>query len=412
MKMLKTKSIRFNLLNDFLFVVACGLFGLVTTSYAFAEEAEISGYVGGQVRLFPNNSLYQGQSNHSVSVVAQPEYYKEFEDGSSFTFVPFFRLDSADPERTHFDVRELTYLWLKDDFELRVGVRKLFWGVTEGFHLVNIINQIDLVENIDFEDFLGQPMVNLSLDKNWGTLDFFLLPYFRERTFPGKGGRLRGEPIIAVGQAQYGSGAKEWHSDLALRYTQVFGDIDFGVYHFYGTSREPALLADQDENGSPILIPFYQVINQTATDISYVVEDWLWKFEGFYRTGQGDPLFAWTGGFEYTFTGIWKTRMDLGVLGEWLYDDRGRFATTAFENDLLGGLRLVLNDEDSTEFLAGWIQDVGNPAAVTFIETSRRFSDNIKATLEVRTFINQDESDLFFQQRNDDLFQLEVEYYF
>lgn len=412
MKMLKTKLLQFNLFKFFLISMTTVLLGPVASSYVIAAEAEISGYVGGQVRLFPNNSLYEGQNEHSVSVVAQPEYYKEFDDGSSFTFVPFFRLDSADSERTHFDVRELTYLWLKDDFELRVGVRKLFWGVTEGFHLVNIINQIDLVENIDFEDFLGQPMVNLSLDKDWGTLDFFLLPYFRERTFPGKGGRLRGEPIIAVGQAQYESGAKEWRSDLALRYTQVFGDIDFGVYHFYGTNREPTLLPDRDENGSPILIPFYQVINQTATDISYVVEDWLWKFEGFYRTGQGDPFFAWTGGFKYTFTGIWKTRMDLGVIGEWLYDDRGSFATNAFENDLLGGLRLALNDENSTEFLGGWIQDIGSPATLAFIETSRRFGDNLKATLEVRTFFNQEESDLFLQQRNDDLFQFELEYYF
>ena len=393
-------------------VAIYALYGCVACWSAFAVDAEISGLVGVQTRIFPNNSLYEGQSDYTASIVAQPEYYKEFEDGSSFTFSPFFRLDSADSERTHFDIRELTFLWLKEDFELRVGVRKLFWGVTEGFHLVNIINQIDLVENIDFEDFLGQPMVNLSLDRDWGTLDFFLLPYFRERTFPGKGGRLRAQPIVAVGQAEYESGAKEWRSDVALRYTQVFGDVDFGVYHFYGTSREPTLLPDRDENGSPILIPFYQIINQTATDISYVVEDWLWKFEGYYRTGQGAPYFAWTGGFEYTFTGIWDTRMDLGALGEWLYDDRGSFATSPFENDVLGGVRLALNDAKSTEFLAGWIQDVGTPAALAFVETSRRFGDNVKATLELRTFLEQDESDLFFQQRNDDLFQFELEYYF
>ena len=412
MGMFKVKSVQFNLSKIVVVVAIYALYGCVACWSAFAVDAEISGLVGVQTRIFPNNSLYEGQSDYTASIVAQPEYYKEFEDGSSFTFSPFFRLDSADSERTHFDIRELTFLWLKEDFELRVGVRKLFWGVTEGFHLVNIINQIDLVENIDFEDFLGQPMVNLSLDRDWGTLDFFLLPYFRERTFPGKGGRLRAQPIVAVGQAEYESGAKEWRSDVALRYTQVFGDVDFGVYHFYGTSREPTLLPDRDENGSPILIPFYQIINQTATDISYVVEDWLWKFEGYYRTGQGAPYFAWTGGFEYTFTGIWDTRMDLGALGEWLYDDRGSFATSPFENDVLGGVRLALNDAKSTEFLAGWIQDVGTPAALAFVETSRRFGDNVKATLELRTFLEQDESDLFFQQRNDDLFQFELEYYF
>ncbi|MDH5789987.1 MAG: hypothetical protein OEZ27_05290, partial [Nitrospinota bacterium] len=97
--------------------------------HVFAHE--LSGYVEGEVRLYPENPNFFGQRDQSASFAIQPEYYHELESGSSFTFVPFFRLDSADSERTHFDVRELTYLWLHDDFELRLGVRKVFWGVTE-----------------------------------------------------------------------------------------------------------------------------------------------------------------------------------------------------------------------------------------------------------------------------------------
>ncbi len=73
--------------------------------------------------------------------------------------------------------------------ETRVGVRRVFWGVTEFQHLVDIINQSDSVEDIDNEDKLGQPMINLSLVKDWGIVDFFVLPYFRERTFAGAEGR-------------------------------------------------------------------------------------------------------------------------------------------------------------------------------------------------------------------------------
>jgi hypothetical protein len=51
---------------------------------------------------------------------------------------------------------------------------------------VDIINQTDLVENIDGEDKLGQPMVHFSYFGDWGVVDFFLLPYLRERTYPGK----------------------------------------------------------------------------------------------------------------------------------------------------------------------------------------------------------------------------------
>ena len=73
-----------------------------------------------------------------------------------------------------------------DDWDLHLGVKQIFWGVTEFNHLVDIINQTDLVENIDGEDKLGQPMAHLSLVRDWGILDFHLLTGFRERTFPGR----------------------------------------------------------------------------------------------------------------------------------------------------------------------------------------------------------------------------------
>ena len=93
-----------------------------------------------------------------------------------------------DSERTHFDIRELFGLWVFERWELGVGIRKVFWGVTESQHLVDIINQTDLVDSIDGEEKLGQPMVNVSIPHEWGTVDLFILPYFRERTFPGRDG--------------------------------------------------------------------------------------------------------------------------------------------------------------------------------------------------------------------------------
>ena len=45
--------------------------------------------------------------------------------------------------------------------------------------------------NPDGEDKLSQPMVNLALIRDWGAPDFFLLPYFRGRIFPGVKGKLQ-----------------------------------------------------------------------------------------------------------------------------------------------------------------------------------------------------------------------------
>ncbi|MEO2044456.1 MAG: hypothetical protein ABGX43_07620 [Nitrospinaceae bacterium] len=390
-------------------LIALGFF--VTAS--FSQAHEFSGFIGAETRLFPNSALHLGQKDDSISFVAQPEYYHEFEGGSSFTFVPFYRFDSADRERTHFDIRELTFLWLKDDFELRLGVRKVFWGTTEILHLVDIINQTDLVENVDAEDKLGQPMANISFLRDWGTFDLYWLPYFRERTFVGTSGRLRGSAVVDADRTQYGSGAEEWHSDWAFRYSHFLGDWDVGLAQFVGTSRDPTLLNGTDPEGNAIKIPKYEQIKQTSLDVSYVINEWLWKGEALYRTGQGnDDYFAWTGGFEYTFTRVWNTQMDLGVIGEWMFDTREDEATTAFENDLAGGIRLALNDSASTEALFSWVQDLNSQARFLFLEASRRFGDHLLLTAELRAFINQPAEDFLFEQRADEIMQIELAYYF
>jgi hypothetical protein len=391
------------------FLITIGLF--VTTSISQAHE--FTGFVGGETRLFPNSALHLGQKDDSASLVVQPEYYHEFESGSSFTFAPFYRLDSADTERTHFDIRELTFLWLEEDFELRLGVRKVFWGTTEILHLVDIINQTDLVENVDAEDKLGQPMANISFSRDWGTFDLYWLPFFRERTFAGKGGRLRGAKVVDTDRAQYESAAEEWHSDWAFRYSHFIGDWDVGLSQFVGTGRDPTLLDGTDAEGNAIKIPKYEQIKQTSLDVSLVIDEWLWKGEALYRTGQGnDDYFAWTGGFEYTFTRVMNSQMDLGVIGEWMYDTREDEATTAFENDLAGGLRLTLNDAASTEALFGWVQDINSQARFLFLEASRRFGDHLLLTAEFRTFTNQPDDDFLFEQRDDELLQLGLAYYF
>jgi len=403
------------------FLLFC--FALAVPLVLMGERAafgnELSGYVEGEVRLYPENPNFFGQRDQSASFAVQPEYYHEFENGSSFTFVPFFRLDSADSERTHFDVRELTYLWLHDDFELRLGVRKVFWGVTEVLHLVDIINQTDLVENFDGEQKLGQPMANLSFARDWGTLDLFVLPYFRERTFPGNKGRLRFGLVVDTDQAQYESAAEEWHTDWTARYSHTLGDWDFGIYYFIGTSRDPSFMPGTDGAANPVIIPVYQQIQQTGLDVSYVVGNWLWKLEALYRKGQGDRqgltrnnYVAATGGLEYTFTGIFGSQMDLGIVAEYLFDDRKDFALTPFENDVAGALRLAVNDAASSELLFGWVQDIDTDARFLFLEASRRLGDDWTLALEIRTFLDQPPADFLYALRDDDLVQLVLQYHF
>ncbi len=387
----------------------------------FSDAGEWSGYVSGEFRAFANSPADPRQHDNNFSLSIQPEYYTDWDNGrQSFTIVPFVRWDENDNERSHADIRELTWLKAADTWELRAGIRKVFWGVTESQHLVDIINQTDLVEATDGEEKLGQPMINLALIRDWGTLDLFVLPGFRERTFPGEKGRLRFSTPIDTGQAMYESDDKEQHIDYAARWAHYLGDWDIGLSYFNGTSREPGFMPGLDSKGQDVLIPIYDLIEQWGLDLQATLGDWLWKFEAINRSGQVDrsgqdkSYTALTAGFEYTFIGIADSNADLGVISEVLYDERGDDALTPFADDILLASRLTLNDEQSTEFLLGMIFDSDDAARLLTLESSRRFGENWKITLEGQAFIDipNVDTELLVGVRRDSYLQLEIARYF
>lgn len=374
---------------------------------------EISGYAGVESLGFINNPVDSQQHNHYLSVAIEPEFYHEWDGGmQSLLFVPFYRLSQHDDKRTHFDIRELTWLKAANDWELRVGVRKEFWGVAEARHLVDIINQTDVVENFDREDKLGQPMINLALINDWGTLDLYLLTGFRDRTFPGREGRLRTFPEVEVGEERYEKHGFEKHMAYAIRWSHAIGDWDIGLSHFYGTSRDPSFLIETDEAGKTRLIPYYEMIHQSALDVQLTDENWLWKLESIVRSGQGSTYFAGIAGFEYTFFNLFESALDLGLVAEYLYDSRGSHSQVALQDDFLAALRFGFNDVQSTEILAGIIFDRTNNAKFYNIEASRRLGDRWKVELEARFFSSAAKNDPSYFFRKDDHLRVELKYFF
>ena len=181
------------------FLIAIGA-ALAIGSDAVAGEWDFSASVATEVRIFPNDPAFPGQDDNlfSPSVAVEPGIVYEWNDGDDrLTFVPFLRWDADDDERSHVDVREANWLRFGDDWDLVVGIDKVFWGVTESRHLVDIVNQTDGVEDIDNEDKLGQPMINLTLQRDWGALSFFVLPAFASAPF--RRGRPSGRPAADPG---------------------------------------------------------------------------------------------------------------------------------------------------------------------------------------------------------------------
>lgn len=377
------------------------------------------------------------------SVAGTLETYAGWSDGKRRIVGEFFaRWDGNDDARTHGDVRELYYQQTGDDFEFKAGARRVFWGVTESRHLVDIVNQSDFVENIANEAKLGQPVLSVAAIRDAGTVELFLMPYQRARTFPGEEGYPRLPLPVHAHEAMYESRREQEHLDYALRYTGSFGPVDLGIAWFDGTAREPRLLpcvrrnaSGQFIQGSPdgpscdresgyrsvilpppvlppfptpeqvaaeivaslVLVPFYDRLRQASIDAQYVTGSMALKLEVVRRDQQGRITWGTVSGFEYTFGDVAGSGADIGVLAEYLYDENDDGLNVLFDDEVFVGSRLALNDVAGTQVLAGVIASRDDGRSLRYgLEASGRLTDDWKLSLEARIFSKWPDDDSAF----------------
>lgn len=383
----------------------------------FASPGEFSGEATLEGTVFTSPALYDGQEENYASIAVQPEYRLDWdEDRQSLNVVFFGRLDSEDRKRSHADVRELEWLLAREYWEFSAGISRVFWGVTESRHLVDIINQTDLVESSSGEKKLGQPMAHLALIAPVGTLHLYVLPYFRERTFPGVKGRLRSPLPVDRDLVEYESRERMRHIDGAARWEHSLWLFDYGVSYFAGTARDPLLFAGVDESGRPFLLPRYELIRRGGLDLQLTLEGWLFKVEAIYEERENAPAenySATVAGFEYTFGGVFGSRADLGVLAEYLFDDRGEEAPQPFDDDVFVGMRIALNNEADTNLLAGIIVDRHRGTNLVLVEGGHRLGENWKLSIEANIVDKPPKEDgALYAIRSDNWFSLRLSYFF
>ena len=350
--------------------------------------------LGLQNRLFAERgSNTNDRAQQSASALLS--WSKEFGEGLNLiAFEAFARVDSDDAHRTHADLRELSYTRIADRWQLQAGVGQVFWGVVEFNHLIDIVNQTDLVEDPDGEDKLGQPMITFTALPGWGSVELFVLPGFRERTLPGISGRLTAAVPIDRSAAEFESGAGKNRVDGLLRVSTQFGGVLFDAYYFNGTRRTPRFEVRSRSgtfDSDLFLVPSYDTIQQTAIEAQVNTGDTAIKLEALQQDGGPESYWAAALGTEHTFVGVFGGAMDLGAVVEYHYDSRGGTAFDSFfENDLALGARLAANDINDSQALLGVVWDTSSHETVVVLEASRRLSDRWSLEIESRWFAGGD----------------------
>jgi len=320
--------------------------------------------------------------------------------------------DNRDDNRQRADLNNLDLIYSAENFDIKAGIATEFWGVTESRHLVDIINQAAIADNIDEEVKLGQSMVKWQTHQDWGNLQAFWLPTFRERIFPDADNRLTTSPPVDADSSRYSSNAKKKHQDFALRYANTIDSWDIGLAYFKGTSRDPLL--DPLINGSQLVLsPYYEQIEQASIDLQHTGDGLLLKLEAIQRHGDRQGSYnAMVTGFEYTSVGVFDSAMDLGYLVEYLYDQRGDDATTPFQNDVFLGIRWVANNIAQTSLLIGVYQDMQISSQALRLELNTRLQDNLVLEVEGQAFRNIAVTDLLYSFRSDDYLRVTLKFSF
>ena len=366
---------------------------------------EIIGELSFDNRYFFNAGQQEQKKNHT-SFSFSPEIFKD-DSNKIFHFKAKLRKDSEDSGRDLNDIQELYLINILEDKEIKFGVSKEFWGVTETSHRVDIINQTDFTEGFDGEEKLGQPMIKISLERQWGLLDIYTLLGFRERNFSGNKGRLRLPLSISEKGPLYSSSSKNKRADFAIRWSNYYDDFDIAISHFSGTSREPRFLPSANKINE--LVPIYEVIDQTGLEIQYLLDGLAIKGEVISRSGQGERFSAATYGFEYTQVGVLQTRIDLGWVVEFNHDDRLE------SSPFVLGTRFSFNDIYDSQILSGFIVNDKSKELGFLLEASRRIGECCMLSLEGIYFDDTDEDNgqkkLFQAFKDDDFLRAEFIYY-
>jgi len=419
----------------YLFVIS--LCGLLFTSNATALDAR--GNVSTEFSYFPKSTMgfnnYRSNSAAAIDITLT----QDLADNIRLTVQPFVRWDRNDDERSKFDLRTLMLTTNGDAWEFNAGIGTVFWGVTESANPVDIINQSDSAEGRSSEDKLGQLMLNLKWFSDYGEFEGYLLPRFRERTFNSVNGR----PFAGIGinsdLATFESNKRTDQIDIALRWLNSYDIWDIGLHAFHGTSRDPQLAPQQTAQG-PVLAPRYSQMTQVGIDAQGLFGDLALKAEIVHRdANEFETHVQAVSGLEYTLVGLlsplqdnevlpeeWcdpdtanvfkklacNDRLDLGIVAEHLWDQRGTESNQPFQNDLLTGFRFTFNDAASSDALLGVIQDLDGGASVLSFEASTRFLESYRVTVETQQYLNTEDDPALQSFANESYYQAEIAYFF
>ena len=370
-------------------------------------EIDFSGEISAEGQGFFRNSP---KGNVSGSVNIRPELQYLINQDFAFEIRPRFtfreREADADLETAKIDasIGRVT---------ATLGYDTLFWGVTEGAQILNIINQEDLAADFDGDVRRGQLMLRLGTSLGPGQLDLYALPIMPLRRFRTTRQRLDNGFMVDSDDPVFRDANNQYEPAFALRYGATFGALDLGIVAFQGLNRRPTLLPAGED-----FVPFYSTAGQIGGDLQFTYDNIILKGELLHSTAAPTRLgtfkedTSFVVGGEYAFFGIGGTDADLTLVTEYSRSSLGTEAFNGYQNDILLALRTAFNDTASTTLRVALLYDADHNSNLFEILFRRRFLESFLLEADMYIFDDVKSGDFLSGFKPDSHFHLRLTKYF
>ena len=370
----------------------------IISSFAFAEtRVEKGGKITAEASLYPQKAAFPNQKGSFLHMETRPELAIYSDRGKIF-IQPRISVDGHGDGI--FDIREAHFTTRFGGADILFGNTILFWGKTESYNPVDVVNATDYSRGLMRSEKRGSPMLSVSWPLRVGQINLLTIG-FVENIYPRASARERPNPEI-LENISYSDGAKSGDFAKAVRWSGYFGNVDFGISLFHGTGTSPRMLLQA--NGK--LKPDYSRITQAAMDIQYIRDASALKMELIQRSGQYNRLGvnesyrAGVIGIEHNFYDINGSGDDIILIAEYANDSRMGRSHTGFQNDFTFGARWLWNDVEDTKFLSLLTQDLYNTAKTLRMSFDRRIDDQLTFEVSARLpyLYNRDPNNAMFKK--------------
>lgn len=321
--------------------------------YSTANGATFKGEVEGRYEYYAEAPLFSEQSDRQsqYALVTTLDYNGQINRNTDFNVSVFGRYHPAANKSGRGDVRELALSYYASQLEMSGGMLMERWGVLEAFSPVDILNPRDRVEDFQGDIKQGIPGGRLSWLLDNGRADVWLLPYSREERLAERKDRFRNS-AFAYSDAEFEKGQNTLSS--AVRISQMLASLEFAVSYYKGHAQSPYFTPNLDGIAHVITLqPNYAWIEQAGLELLWIKGQLLVKLESTYRSTSDDNFTGLGIGLEREFPRMGSSKNALTLYGEYYYDGRKSDSSspiTPFQNDIFLGLRLAVNDLNSTEY--------------------------------------------------------------